>query len=139
MPEPNPYHAQMSEPTQREVCQALLHFDGRQQKIVSGLLVAMMQNPTRVKEREWIVEQLAELTLLTGDFEDETPESGAQAVKEFVGSNADEILNATYLLFQRVGLDLAPRAAEGFGLEDALKVAVGYLPPAGNGAAASEN
>lgn len=129
----------MSEPTPSEVRQALSHFDGRQQKIVSGLLVAMMQNPTRVKERDWIVEQLAELTLLTGEFEDESPESGAQAVKDFVGSNLDEILNAAYLLFQRVGLDLAPRAAEGFSLEDAVKVAVDYLPTAGNGAAANEN
>ena len=128
----------MSEPTPAEVRQALAHFDGRHQKIVTGLLVAMMQSPTRVKEREWIVEQLAELTLMTGEFEDATPESGVEAVKAFVQAHADELLNGAYLLFQRVGLDLAPRATGGFSLEDALKIGLEYLPSSGNGAAASE-
>ena len=124
----------MSEPTASEVRKALLHFDSRHQKIVSGLLVEMIKNPTRVRERDWVVEQLAELTLLTGDFEDATPESGAEAVREFVREHADEILNASFLLFQRVGMDLAPRAAEGFTLEDAVKCGLDYLPTTGNGA-----
>ncbi len=124
----------MSEPTASEVRKALLHFDSRHQKIVSGLLVEMMKNPTRVRERDWVIEQLAELTLLTGDFEDATPESGAAAVREFVREHADEILNASFLLFQRVGMDLAPRAAEGFTLEDAVKCGLDYFPATGNGA-----
>ncbi len=119
----------MDAPTPEDVRRALAGFDALQQKIVTGLLTAMMQHPDRVRDREWISEQLTHVTLLAGEFEADSPDAGIRVVQEFLQAHSSDLLNATFLLFQRVGLDLAPRAAEGFTLEEALKVAVEYLPP----------
>ena len=42
--------------------------------------------------------------------------------------NAEELLTTSLLLFQRVGLDLEPRAEEGFELEEAIRIGLSYLP-----------
>lgn len=120
----------MDAPTPEDVRRALAGFDALQQKVVTGLLAAMMQRPEGVRDREWISEQLTHVTLLAGEFEANSPDDGIRVVQEFLQTHSRELLSATLLLFQRVGLDLAPRAAEGFTLEEALKVAVEYLPPA---------
>ena len=118
----------MSEPTPDDVRRALADFDARKQKIVAGLLTVMMKNPEQVRDREWISEQLTQLTLLAGDFEADTPQDGVRAVQEYLQANSEELVCATFLLFQRVGLDMAPRAQEGFSFEDALQCGLSYFP-----------
>ena len=108
--------------------ETLSRLDPRGVKIVYGLFALMIQDPSRVRDREWICEQLTQVTLLAGDFEAETPELGVSAVQAFLVDHADPLLEAAYLLFQRVGLDIASRASEGFALEDAMGVALSYLP-----------
>lgn len=120
----------MNAPTPESVREALDGFGPREQKILIGLFTVMVREPARVREREWIVEQLAELVLVTGEFEDTTPEEGLVVVRDFLTAHSDDLLNAAFLLFQRVGEDLAPRAAEGFGLEDAVQRALEYFPAA---------
>ncbi len=115
-------------PTPDEVRQALANFDARQQKIVAGMLTVMMREPTQVREREWIAEQLTQMTLLAGDFEVDTPHEGVQAVQDYLATHANELLQASYLLFQRVGLDFAPRVSEGFTFDEALARGLEYLP-----------
>jgi hypothetical protein len=117
-------------PTPEAVRGALAGFDALHQKIVAGLLSVMMRAPERVREREWMAEQLTEVTLLAGDFAADTPSDGVAAVQEFLRGHSGELLGAALLLLQRVGLDLAPRAAAGFTFEDALRVGLGYLPRA---------
>jgi hypothetical protein len=116
------------QPTPAAVRSALAGLDARGQKIVVGLLTVMVKSPDRVREREWIAEQLAQVTLLTGEVEADSAQATVAAVQDFLGERSADLLNATYLLFQRVGLDLAPRAAEGFGFEEALASALTYLP-----------
>lgn len=118
----------MTEPTPDQVRFAMAHFDARQQKIVASLLAVMMKNPTRVREREWISEQLTELTLLAGDFDATSPLEGVQAVQDYLQANSEELVCATFLLFQRVGLDMSSRVEEGFTLADALECGLGYMP-----------
>jgi hypothetical protein len=120
----------MDAPTPDDVRRALADLDVEQQKIVTGMLTVMIKNPTQVRDREWIVRQLTELTLLALEFDADTPQAGVQAVQEALRANADVLLNASFLLFQRVGLDLAPRAAAGFTFEEALRQGLEYLPDA---------
>jgi hypothetical protein len=120
----------MDSPTPETVRAALAGFDERHQKIVAGLLFVMMRAPERVREREWMAEQLTRVTLLAGELEADTPADGVAVMQAFLRAHATELLDAALLLFQRVALDLAPRAAAGFTVEDALCVGLAYLPPA---------
>jgi len=118
----------MDSPTPDAVRRALADFDARQLKIVAGLLAVMMRAPQRVREREWMAEQLAQVTLLAGEFEADTPTAAVSAVENFLRTHAHELVSAALLLFQRVGLDLAPRAAAGFTFEEALGLGLAYFP-----------
>jgi len=118
----------METPSPEDVRAALAKFDNRHQKIVIGMLTMMVRDPKRVREPEWISERLTEVTLLAGDFEADSPHEGVRAVQEFLAGSSVELLRASYMLFQRVGLDLAPHAAEGFTLEDALRCGLSYVP-----------
>jgi hypothetical protein len=115
-------------PTPEDVRRALADFDATSQKIVAGMLTVMMRDPERVRDREWVSEQLAQMTLLAGEFEAESPQAGVRAVEAFLKANAERLLRASLLLFQRVGLDLAPRAAEGLTFEQAIECGLAYLP-----------
>ncbi len=118
----------MSHPDPQEVRAALADFDARHQKIVAALFGAMAQNPGQAADREWVSQRLTEVTLMAGEFEADTPDEGVQVVQAFLQEHAEELLRATYLVFQRVAIDLAPRAAEGFGLDDAMRQCLEYMP-----------
>ena len=118
----------MNAPTSEDVRAALADFDSHRQKIVAGLLTVLMKNPARVREREWVAEQLTHLALMAGEFEADTPNEGVEAVQAFLHAHSEELVRATFLLFQRVGLDMSARADEEPGLEDALKCALEYFP-----------
>ena len=121
----------MEAPTPDDVRGALAGLDEHQQKIVIGLLSVMINEPQRVREREWMAERLTELTLLTGEFEADTPQGGVQAVEAYLLEHSGDLLRASVLLFQRVGLDLAPRAKTGgFTFEDAVQTGLAYMPGA---------
>jgi hypothetical protein len=120
------------EPTPEDVRRALAPLDVREQKIVGGLFALMVQHPDRVRDREWIAEQLAQVVVLAGEFAVDSPDEGVLAVKTYLEENAEELLKGALLLFQRVGLDLAPRAEQGFTLEEALQLGLGYLPASGD-------
>ena len=118
----------MDAPSPEEVRQALAGFDTPRQKIVAGLFAVMIRSPEHVRDREWVARQLTEMVLLAGEFEADTPEEGVRVVQAYLHANAEELLQASYLLFQRVGLDLAAKADEGFDYQEAMRLAVGYLP-----------
>lgn len=121
----------MEAPTPDDVRTALGGLDDSQQKIVIGLLSVMINDPQRVRETEWMAERLTELTLLASEFQADTPQQGVQAVETYLQANSAYLLRAAMLLFQRVGLDLAPRAkAGGFSFEDAVQRGLSYLPQA---------
>lgn len=122
----------MDELDPAQVRRTLSALDARRQKIVVGLFTLMIHSPERAREREWISEQLVGLTLMAGEFEADTPQDGVRAVQDWLRANADELLRCAYLLFQRVGLDLAPRAAPASGgltPDDALQAGLAYLAP----------
>lgn len=128
----------MDAPTPDDVRRALADLDVPRQKIVGGMLTVMIKNPQQVRDREWMARQMTEFTLVACEFEADTPQAGVQAVEAFLQANAEELMRASLLLYQRVGLDLAPRKAEGFTFEDAVRSGLEYLPSAGGPATSVE-
>lgn len=118
------------ETTPDDLRRRLAALDGRSRKVVSGLVAVMMRHPARVREREWMAEQLASVALLAGDGEADSARDAPHALQAWLGGRADGLLEAAFLLFGRVGLDLAPRAGS-LTPEDALAHALSYLPEAG--------
>lgn len=121
----------MTHPDPRAALRAkLAGFDQRQKKIVGGILAVMIENPDAVRNREWISEQLAQLALLSADFEHlEDVTQGVAEVQAYVQANADSILSACFQLFQFTAEDMAPRVSEGITRADALAHALGYFDP----------
>lgn len=117
------------EPSPDDVRSALAPFGVRQQKIVSGLFGAMIQNPSRVRDREWVSQQLTEMAVAAGEFEADSSTDAVQALQDFLQGNAAEMLNACFLLFQRVALDLEHKASSGFTFDEAMRMGLEYFPP----------
>jgi len=104
----------------------LARLDGRQRKIVGGVIAIMIENPERVREREWIAEQFTQVALLACGFEDVGGvQEGGGLLQVYVRENIDPLLNACYELFRRVGTDLAPRA--GLSRQEAVAHALSYF------------
>ena len=112
----------MPSSTDRETLRATLaDFDDLQTKIVGGVLTVMFQNPTRVREREWISEQFCEVAALAANFED------VEQARAYIQEQINPILSACYALFQVVGEDLAPRVDEGLTHAQAMDQALSYF------------
>ncbi len=118
-----------SSPTPAEVQQALAELDPRELKIVGGMLAVMIREPKRVRDREWMAEQITHLTLLAGDFEADSGPDAVAAVEGYLHEKATRLLHCSLLLFQRVGLDMAPRTQSGFSFEEAMQQGLSYFQP----------
>lgn len=107
----------------------LAHFDERRKKIVGGVLAVMIENPGRIREREWIAEQFTQVVLLASGLEDvDDAQDGLAQIQTYARENIAPILNACYRLFQVVAEDLAASAGEeGFTREDAMVRALEYF------------
>lgn len=103
----------------------------RDQKIVLGLFAVFIRQPQQVRDREWVAEQLAHLTLLAGDFEAASAMDGVEDVRSYLAQRGSDLVDVTTLLFARVGGELAPTLADGgFTAEDAMARALAYFVPA---------
>jgi hypothetical protein len=118
-----------SDTSGREALRATLtRLDERQRKIVGGVIAIMVENPERVREREWIAEQFTQVALLACGFEDVAgAQQGGELLQAYVQENVGPLLNACYELFQVVGDDLAPRLSAGLSRQDAVAHALSYL------------
>jgi len=88
----------------------------------------MIQNPSRVHEREWIAEQFTQVALLTGDFADVgSVQAGVARMQRYVRESVGPILEASYALFRCVGADMAARTGAPPTRPDAVARALRYL------------
>lgn len=91
-------------------------------KVSGGLVVVMMREPQRAREREWLLENYTVLTAKAL----EADRLKDDELKALVRSERDVILNATMRLFLRVARDL-----EGLGgtpsLGQATVIALSYF------------
>jgi hypothetical protein len=107
----------------------LAALDARSRKVVAGLVTVMLRHPARVREREWMAEQLASVALLAGDVQADSAQRATAELQDWLRGRADGLLEAAFLLFGRAGLDLAPRAGT-LTPAEALAHALSYLPDA---------
>lgn len=122
-------------PTPEEMRAELAQLDTMQQKIAGALMPVLFQNAEKLRDREWVAEQLSQVTLLALEL-DRTPEPGEVGagpedlarVQSYVRDNRDVVLNACFRLFLRVGQDMAGRAEKGFSLQEATVQALSYMP-----------
>lgn len=122
----------MAAPSPADVRDALSPLDARGKKIVLGLLTVMIKNADQVRDREWMAEQLTHLTLLAGDFEADSAQDAVAAVQTYLHENGEGLMTKALLLFQRVGMDMAPKAQAGFTFEEALQQGMTYFAPSRN-------
>ena len=120
----------MQAPSTEQVRAALSGLGSRETKIVAGVFAKLVHEPTRARDREWVAQQLTEVTVLAGGFPADSPDQAIEAVRAYLEEHSEELLRSTFLLFQRVGMDLRERAPDGFCFEDAMHQALGYLPAA---------
>ena len=121
-------------PTPDEMRAELAQLDAFQQKVAGALMPVLFQNADKLRDREWVTEQLSHVTLLALEL-DREPEAGAVGagpedlarVQSYVRDNRDVVLNSCFRLFLRVGEDMTSRAEEGFSLQEATVQALGYM------------
>jgi len=121
-------------PSPEEMRAELSELDAMQQKIAGAMMPVLFQNPHRLKEREWVAEQLAHVTLLALEL-DREPESGEVSagpedlarVQGYLRDHRDRILNACFRLFLRVGEDMKGLTQDGFTLQEATLQALSYM------------
>ncbi|MEZ6014391.1 MAG: GNAT family N-acetyltransferase [Planctomycetota bacterium] len=128
-------------PPRAELRRDLARMDPVRQKLVGGVLAVMFTQPERVRDRDWIVEQFTQVTLLAADagelgadFEaaqraQDGGSAALQVVQRFVRDNVDQVLNACFALFLHVADDLRGRAATSLGAHDQVLQALSYFDP----------
>ena len=104
-------------------------------KIAGGLVVVMMREPERVREREWLLENF---TLLSAKAL-ELGAANQTELQAYVRRERDAVLNATFRLFLRVAQDVhGLNAGESTGtLGQATILALSYFEAASQGDAQS--
>lgn len=100
---------------------SLAHMDAHERKVVGGLLVVLFQHPSRIHDREWLLEQLSQVIVLAGEHQT------TEQVQAFMQAKVNDLLNGALRIFGCVGEDLAPRVANGITTEDATLQALTYL------------
>lgn len=97
-------------------------------KIAGGLVVVMMREPDRVRDREWLLENFTLLSAKALELGDEDQ----AALQDFVRRERDAVLNATFRLFLRVAEDM--RGLTGAAVEGPASGTGAGGPASGSGA-----
>ena len=74
-----------------------------ERKVIAGMVVLMMKEPEKVRDREWILEAYTHISAQALEMGDERLEQ----LKELVRERRDLVLNASFGLFFRVAQDAA--------------------------------
>jgi hypothetical protein len=108
----------------------LASLDEDARKVVGGLVAVMIQSPERVKDREWMGEQLTQVLLLAWrDQLEALPDagSGMEVVHRELAARGEEWTRLAFRVFTATAEDLTPRLADGVTREQALVHAMGFL------------
>jgi|FLOH01.1.fsa_nt_gi hypothetical protein len=72
-------------------------------KIVAGLVVLMMKEPQKVRDREWLMEAYTHIAAQALEMGD----ARLQELQEIIRTERDSVLNLSFQLFMRVAEDAA--------------------------------
>jgi hypothetical protein len=103
----------MDVPEPDDVRAALAVLDARQRAVVGGLVAVLIQHPERVRDREWVAEQLTLLTLMVREGDADDPAAAVERTREYLALHARHLVEVSYRLYGRLGLDLAEEGREG--------------------------
>ncbi|MDF1798861.1 MAG: hypothetical protein P1V81_06770 [Planctomycetota bacterium] len=76
-----------------------------ERKVIGGMIVAMMREPDKLRDREWLLEAYSHIASQALELGDERLEE----LREWIRSHRDTCLNASFRLFLRVARDLETR------------------------------
>lgn len=115
-------------PTPDELRATVGAFDPIRKRIFASLIVEMIGNSERVREREWISEKFARTAALALELETEADSGPAAvaAVQEYARENMTPVLDAAYGVFQAVARTMSERSG-GFSFDDAVEEALSYV------------
>lgn len=120
----------MQFPTRAEIRAQIQTLSVAEKKVLGGIMVVMIHNHARVKDREWIAENFTRLAVPALGLEQAGDvDADLDAVTEFVGTSLGPVLNIAYPLFALVAADMQGKmaAGESHSLEDAVEQAMGYF------------
>jgi hypothetical protein len=122
----------MQLPTRAEVRARIQELSVAEKKVLGGMIVVMIHDHTRVKQREFIAENFTRLAVpaLQLDADGEV-DADLDAVQAFVDASMGRVLDLAYPLFALVAEDMRGKMAAGQGhsLADATAQAMGYFEP----------
>lgn len=121
----------MSELPDRESLRTTIAaFDATTQKVLGGLVLAMMHQPDSVQDREWLSEALTQIAAKAHDLPDPLGQEDVQRLRAWILAHRDPVLNAAFAVFVRSAEDLqAVAATEELTYERAVAAAMVYLAP----------
>jgi hypothetical protein len=99
------------------------------QKTAAGVIVVMMREPERVRDREWLLEVFTRVAGRALGFPERPSAAQTDELRRFARQNHRQVLNLCAALFVRVAEDLlasgqAPASAD---LATATRLALGYF------------
>lgn len=119
----------MNPPDPAEIRKSIAALDPTEKKVLGGMIVVMIRNAPRVKDREWVAENFTRLSVgALGLDEEGEVDSDVQAVEAFVERSINPVLNVAFPLFAQVATDMQAQSGTGqFSLESACAQALTYF------------
>jgi len=111
------------------VLRALSGLDPAELKAAGGMVLVMMSEAERARDREWVSEHFVQVASQALELPaGELAADDTLRLQSWVRAHMGRVLNATYALFGRVASDLAQRHGPGgFAYVDAARCAAEYL------------
>lgn len=118
----------------RRLHEAALELDERQQKIAVAMIAAMIEHSDRVRDAEWIGEQLARTISLALDVANDaaldSAAEGVDIVQRYANEHSRVLLSTAFGIFGQVAITLQQRGGPITG-EAAMAEVMRYFDPNG--------
>ncbi|MEO0650561.1 MAG: hypothetical protein AAFZ65_07785 [Planctomycetota bacterium] len=121
-------------PERNQLRESIAAMDPLCQKVVGGLVMAMIAAPQQVRDREFLAETLAKVAAKAHGLPDPSSEPQTEAQTEslraWILAHRDTVLDTAFGVFVRSAEDLAGSAVPELTPERAAAAALVYLAPA---------
>lgn len=116
-------------PGPEQIRAAITLLDATEKKVLGGIVVLMIRNHSKIKDKEWVAASFTRLAVdALGLEEERAVDQDIAAVNTFIEASMGPVLNAAFPLFAQVAADMqAKTGADGFTLEDACAQALSYF------------
>jgi hypothetical protein len=116
-------------PTADEVRALIAPLDATDRKVLAGLVLAFMAEPTKIRDEEWRSEAFVHLALVAhGHQDDGSPATteDVERIRTYAQARRTDIMNAAVALFVRIAEEVRDREG-GFTFADVKKIVADYL------------